>query len=789
MDTNRVGRLRDRLMGTLPEICVDRGFLLTQSYKETEAFPEIIRRAKALEKILNEINISIEEDELIVGSAIGKQRGGPVTPEINWEWSQQQVEAPSSQWDEFAPVPEDTVAKMKEVFSYWQGKALYDRLRARIPENILKLHYASQLPAGSSISNNNIGSHISVDYPTLLSKGLGGIKAQVDDALQKLDLTNMKNVAKHEFLTAASITLSAAINFAGRYAKLARELAKKEKDQKRAGELVRIAEICERIPENPAGGFYEAIQFVWFVHVVLMIEGWGPGMAFGRADQYLYPYYKKDIENGAITKEQARELISLFCIRINMFATRFSFETMRTSAGLSVLSDITLGGITKDGKDAVNELSYLFLEAEEDVSLHAEEFVIRINRKTPEAFLLRACETAKKLKGKLKFICDETAIQQLVYDGKPLEAARDFIVSGCALPTVPGFSFDVIGGQFNLPLMLEFALNDGKSRITGEQIGLKTGDPRNFKTFEDIWEAYKKQVEHFLQVVVMVRNIDRQLYAEYLPTPFQSACFKNCLEKGVDITNGGTAPYITDGVSVVGAPNVADSLAAIKKVVFDDGRITLDKLLETLDKDFEGEPEVLSLLNKAPKYGNDDDYVDSIMIEIFDHFVETLAPYEGFTGSKFAISSYVASGNLMLGAVVGALPDGRKSGTSLCEGGLSPYPGRNVNGATSTLNSVTKLDIAKLSAGTALNMKFSPDALKDDAKMRSFASLIRTYFEKGGYHVQFNIVSTDMLKDAQKHPEKYKDLLVRVATYSAFFVQLGPECQQEVIDRIEFQDF
>ena len=784
----RVLKLREKLLQTVPELCIDRGYLLTQSYKETEAYPQIIRRAKALEKILAEMSIFIDDGELIVGNTISKLRGGPITPEVNWEWSQQQVEAPSSQWDVFAPVSEEVINKMKEVFSYWQDKALFDRLRARIPENILYAHYSTQLPAGSSIANNHIGSHISVDYPLLLAKGLSGIKQQVDDELSGLHPTDIQSYKKSEFLTAVNITLRAVIRFAERHAELANELAAKEKDSDRIEELKLISKICSRVPANPAESFHEALPFVWLVHVALMIEGWGPGMSFGRADQYLYPYYKKDLENGVLTREQALELISLFLIKINQLAMRFSFETMKTAAGLNVLSNITLGGITKSGKNAVNELSYMFLEAEVNVALHAEEFVIRIHETTPDSFLIRACETAKKLKGKLKFICDETAIQQLIYDGKPLEYARDYIVSGCSLPTVPGFSFDVIGGQFNLPIMLEFALNDGKSRLTGKQIGLKTGDPRDFKSYEDIWEAYKKQVEHFIKIVVKVRNIDRQLYAEYLPTPFQSAGFQSCLTKGLDITNGGTAPYITDGVSIVGVANVADSLAVIKKLVFDDKTITLGKLLEALNNNFEKEEEIMSLIRKVPKYGNDDDYVDSIMIDIFDHFNEALVPYKGYNGTKYSISSYVASGNLMLGDVVGALPDGRKSGTSLCEGGLSPYQGRNINGPTSTINSVTKIDIVKLSAGTALNMKFNPDALKDESKIRKFASLIRTYFKKGGYHVQFNIVSTEMLKDAQKNPEKYKDLLVRVATYSAFFNQLGPECQQEIIDRIEFQD-
>lgn len=785
-NNSRVYRLREMARVT-PELCLERAILMTESYRETESDSNVIRRAKALKNILNNMTITIEEGELIVGRATGKIRGGPLTPEINWEWCQQQVQAPFSTGDEFLPVPEEDQHKMQEVFSYWKGRSLFDKLRARIPEEILELHYKIQLPAGSSISNMHIGSHDCVDYQTVLSKGLNGIKQQVDYELSRLQLTDIQDFSKYHFLKAVNITLEAASNFARRYAMLARMLAKHESDVQRKMELNKIVEICDWVPAHPARNFHEALQSIWFVYIVLMIEGWGPGMSFGRPDQYLYPYYKKDIEEGNLTIEKTCELLALFCIKVNHLAMRFSFDNIRSASGLNVLSNITLGGINKDGRDAVNELSYLFLEAEKNVRLHADEFVIRVHKNTPDAFLLKACETAKLLRGKLKFVGDETAIQQLLIRGNPIEYARDYIVSGCVLPTIPSFSFDIIGGQFNLPLMLELALNDGKSRLTGEQIGPKTGDPRKFESYTDIWEAYKKQVEALIPLVILVRNVDRQLFAEFLPTPFQSALFHGCIEKGLDITNGGTFPYVTDGISAIGAPNVGDSLAAIKKVVLDDKIITISNLIDALDKNFEGEDEILSVLKKAPKYGNDDDYVDLIVKEIFSHFISVVSTYKGFGDSKFTVSSYVAAGNIILGKMVGALPDGRKSGEPLCEGGVSPYPGRNVRGSTSTMRSVTKLDIAKLSGGTGFNMKFNPDALEDESKMRKFASMIRTYFETGGYHVQFNIVSTEMLKEAQKFPEKYNDLLVRVATYSAFFVQLGSACQKEIIDRTEFQ--
>jgi formate C-acetyltransferase len=394
---------------------------------------------------------------------------------------------------------------------------------------------------------------------------------------------------------------------------------------------------------------------------------------------------------------------------------------------------------------------------------------------------------AKLLRGKLKFVSDETAIQQLLSDGKPLEYARDYIVSGCVLPAVPGYSFDVIGGPLSLPLMLELALNNGASRLTGEQIGPKTGDPRKFKSYNEVWDAYKKQVEALIPVAILVRNVDRELFAEFAPTPFQSSLFHGCIEKGLDITNGGTAPYTTDGISAVGAPNVGDPLAAIKKAVFEDKKITMDRLIDALDKNFEGEEEILRILKSAPKFGNDDDYVDSIVNEVLIHICNEVARYRGFAGSIFNVTAYVAAGNIQMGSLVGALPDGRRAGEPLAEGGVSPYQGRNVSGPTATMRSVTKLDLVRLTGGSALNMRFNPDALKDESKMRKFASLIRTYCETGGYHVQFNIIDSDMLRDAQRYPEKYKDLLVRVATYSAYFVQLGPEVQNDIIARTEFQ--
>jgi len=783
----RVSRLREEMLCT-PELCTERGYLQTESYKETESEPFIIRRAKALAKILAEMSIHIEDGELIVATATSKRRGGTLTPEVHWGWYLEEMETISTrEWDRFAPLTEEEKTKMKEFLPYWKGKSLYEKWCAIVPESALRLQFKTYLPTSSPISNMHLA-HTCPGYEKVLTKGLNGIRKQVDEQLSKLNLSEMEDFSKFQFFKAVNIALEAAIGFARRYAELARIMAENESDARRKAELTRIATICEWVPANPARGFYEALQSIWLTYIVVMIEGWGPGMGFGRLDQYLYPFYRKDIEEGLITREEARELLALFLIKLNGLTTPFSDAYVRSQPGFAMLSNITLGGVNKEGKDAVNELSYLFLDAEKDVRLSIEEIVVRVHKNTPEAFLMKTCEVAKLLRGKLKFISDESTIQQLLSDGKPIEYARDYAVTGCFLPVIPARSHDYAGDFLNLPIILELALNNGASRLTGEQLGPKTGDPRKFKSYDEVWEAYKKQVETQILHLIPARIAYAKVFAEFCQYPFLSSLYDGCVEKGLDFANRGTAPYNTYAIWVSGAPNVGDSLAAINKVVFEDKKITMSRLIDALDKNFEGEDEILHILKSAPKFGNDDDYVDSIVSAVLTNASDEAAKYTSVAGAKSNLAAGTVTANLPLGYMVGALPDGRKAAEPLSEGGISPYQGRNVSGPTATMMSVAKLDKLKLTGGSVLNMRFNSDVLKDDSKIGKFASLIRTFCETGGYLVQFNIVSSDMLRDAQKHPEKYRDLLVRVATYSAYFVDLPPELQDDLIARTEFQE-
>jgi formate C-acetyltransferase len=664
---------------------------------------------------------------------------------------------------------------------------MYDKWHAMIPYDKMKLNNIIQA-GGSFCGNNQNYGHISIDYEKVLKFGFKGIREQVADEITKLDLSDIDEFNKYQYLRAVDISLEAAIIFAERYATLAADMAAVEVDPKRKAELLKISDACRRVPTNPAVTFFDAVQAVSLTYSIIMIEGLGTGIGYLRADQYLYSYYKKDIEAGILTKDQALELICLLYIKLNASVIPYSNEVVIAFCGFSLSANITLGGLTGDGHDAVNELSYLFLDAEEIVALNSEDVVVRVHKKTPDAFVIKACQVAKNVRGKIKFMGDETIIQQMMVENRPLNLARGYAITGCNTPTIPGYSLDTPGGIINLPLFLELALNNGVSRMTGEQIGPQTGDPRNFTSFEEIWNAFEKQANALIPICSIFKNTDKQLFAEYAPLPFQSSLLNGPIETGRDVINGGTYPYITYAMSLAGAPNVGDSLAAIKKTVFDDKILTISEIIDALDCNFEGKENILNLLSKAPKFGNDNQYVDKIVNDTLTLCSAIATRKKGFAGATSAVAAASITANIGLGIHVGALPDGRKSGAPLSEGGLSPHQGRNISGPTSTMMSVAKLDHTKITNGSVLNMRFDPLALKSDDKVRKLAMMVRSYLELGGALIQFNIISTETLRKAQKNPEQYRDLLVRVATFTTYFVELSPPLQEDIINRMEFME-
>jgi pyruvate formate-lyase/glycerol dehydratase family glycyl radical enzyme len=781
----RVERLR-REAHRKPELCVERAVIFTRSYQETEGQPEIIRRAKALEKLLCEMTIRIEEDELLVGNATSKRVAGPMLPEVTWKWYLEELETlDSREKDSFQPMSEKDKTLAREALSYWKGKSIHDKWISVLPGEYTQLKDKSWAPGGANPLMGIHLAHCCPGFDTVTHGGLNEILAKIDAARTKLDLAKIQDFNSSIFLDAARITVNAVINFSHKYARLAAEMAEKESNAQRKQELEKIADICRWVPANPARTFHEAMQSMWFTYIATMLEGWGPGLGFGRLDQYMYPFYKHDLENGAITKEEARELIAMFYIKINEMVMPFSGKATTQGNGQLTLSGITLGGIDSNGHDAVNDLSFLFLEAEEDVHLQ-EDLTVRVHSSTPETFLMKACDIARRMKGKIKFVSDEIIIKQLLKDGKPITSARDYAVTGCFIRTIPGLSFDPGGDFINLPMMLELALNNGISRLSGEKLGPQTGEARKFRSYEEVWNAYCRQVEYLVRNVVIANNLNRQLFAQYAPVPLQSSLFKGCIEKGLDITQGGTNPYSTLGLWITGIPNVGDSLASLKKLVFDDKTVTMQQIVDALDKNFDGEEKILHLIKTTPKFGNDIDYVDSIVNDVLVNISDEFSKYEGFCGFRYTAGGGSVIANLPLGKATGALPDGRLAGLPLSEGGISPYQGRNISGPTATMKSVAKLDLIKTSGGNVLNMRFSPDSLSNESKLKKFALLIRNFCETGGDLVQFNIIDTATLLDAQKYPENYRDLLVRVATYSAYFVDLPVEQQNDIIARTEF---
>jgi pyruvate formate-lyase/glycerol dehydratase family glycyl radical enzyme len=781
----RVDHLR-REVRRRPELCIERAVLFTESYRETEGQPEVIRRAKSLENLLSNMTTRIEDGELLVGNANSKRVAGPMLPEVTWKWYLEEMETLSlREQDSFQPMSEEDKVMARDALTYWQDKSVFDRWVCALPDEFMRLKDKGWAPGGANPYMGIHLAHCCPGFDIVIREGLNKVIEKIDNVKSKLDLTRIEDFSSSLFLDGARIAVNAVIHFAHRYAELAKKMAAEETDFQRKRELEKIAAACEWVPANPARTFHEAVQSMWFTYIAAMLEGWGPGLGFGRLDQYLYPFYKKDLENNVVTREEARELIAMFYIKINEMVMPFSDKATTQGNGQLTLSGITLGGIDAKGYDGVNELSYIFLEAEEDVRLQ-EDLTVRVHSSTPDTFLVKACEIAYKMKGKIKFVSDETIIKQLLKDGKPIAFARDYAVTGCFIRTVPGRSFDPGGDFINLPLMLELALNNGVSRLTGEQLGPKTGDPRKFKTYEEVWDAYTRQVEYLARNVVMANNLNRQLFAQYLPAPLQSALYSTCIEKGIDITAGGANPYSTLGMWVTGIPNVGDSLATLKKLVFDDKKMTMKHLLDALDKNFKGEDGILHLINMAPKFGNDIDSVDSIVNDVLVNISDEFAKYEGFGGFRYKAAGGSVIANLPLGKAVGALPDGRLAGLPLSDGGISPYRGRNTSGPTATMRSVAKLDLIKSSGGNVLNMRFSPDSLSGESKMKKFALMIRKFCETGGDLVQFNIVDTATLLDAQQHPENYRDLLVRVATYSAYFVDLPVEQQNDIIARTEF---
>ncbi|MGB2764279.1 MAG: glycyl radical protein [Candidatus Aminicenantaceae bacterium] len=779
--TDRVILSVKRNQGITHELFPFRAVAATKSFQETEGQPIVTRRAKMLERILSEQPVHIQDGELIVGKKTLKPRGSPVFPEINCSWLERDLDTIATRNNTPFYVSEETKKVLrKEVFPYWHGRQIYDRIKESVPEEIWRADSRGVLY--NYFTSRTIG-HITVSYAKVLNKGMEGIKTDIQEALSRLLSKDPEYSHKKKLLEAISLVCDAAVMFAGRYADEALRLASKEKNLQQKEELERIARVCNKVPANPAKTFHEALQSFWFTQLVLNLETNGHAISPGRFDQYMYPFYRHSINKGELTEEEAQELLDLLWVKLDEITIAKDSGESDTSSSYPEFQNLNIGGLTPEGQDATNELSYMCLTALEHVKLPQPQLSAQINTKTPHKFLLRCCELLRYGMGLPAMFNSDTIVLGLVNRGKKLKDARSGSVNGCVSPNCDGKDRMASSGYFNLVKCLELALNDGINPLSGEQLGPKTGDHNKFSTFEDVTKAFKQQVGYFVGLKVKYDNIIRDIYATYCPVPFTSAVIDDCIKNGQDWHNGG-ARYNQAVISGVGLGTITDALSAIKKHIFDKKNYTMAELKKALDEDFQGHEKLRNVLvNKTPRYGNDDNYADSLAALTQKIFCDEVERHRDIQGAKYYVNLLPTTAHIALGKLTGATPDGRHAHEWLSEG-ISPVQGFDKLGPTAAAKSVGKLDHARCN-GTLLNMKITPQILKNKEDLNKLAGLIRGYFSLGGHHIQFNIIDKDTLRDAQKHPFMYQNLLVRVAGYSDYFVLLSPDIQEEIISRTE----
>ncbi len=820
----RIERLKEELFCKMPEIEADRGVLLTESYMQTEGDPIVMRRAKAFCHIMEHLPITIRPDELIVGSATISPRSCQVFPEFSFEWLEGELDTVATRAADPFYISEETKSTLRTVYRYWKGKTTSELATALIaPEAQLAMEHNVFTPG--NYFYNGVG-HVTVQYDKVLAIGFRGIIDEVKAEKSRMNFGDADYCSKGVLLDAIIMSCEATITYANRYASLAREMADREKNSNRRAELLRIAENCSRVPAEGARDFYEACQSFWFVQMLLQIESSGHSISPGRFDQYMYPYYSADLARGGLDRDFAQELLDCIWIKFNDLNKCRDAASAEGFAGYSLFQNLIAGGQTSEGIDATNDLSFMCIDATMHVMLPAPSFSVRVWNRTPHEFLIRAAELTRTGVGLPAYYNDEVIIPSLLSRGLTLEDARDYNIIGCVEPQKAGKTWGWHDAAFfNMLKPMEMVFSNGV--LEGAQVGLKTGDVATYTSFEQFFDAYKKQMDYAISLLVNADNAIDEAHAARCPLPFLSSMVEDCIKRGKTPEQGG-AVYNFTGPQGFGIANVADSLYAIKKLVFEQQKFTLAELREALVENFgtmtDARAEKLTVgvaaalaqsgvevgdrviaeiyntvKNKAsdPRYaeiremilsmdafGNDLDEVDLMAREAAYTYTRPLLRYKNPRGGMFQAGLYPVSANVPLGAQTGATPDGRLAGTPVADG-VSPSAGRDINGPTSAANSVSRLDHGIASNGTLFNMKFHPSALAGDAGLENFVALVQTYFENKGSHMQFNVVSRETLRDAQKNPDKYRSLVVRVAGYSALFTTLSKSLQDDIINRTE----
>jgi trans-4-hydroxy-L-proline dehydratase len=786
MMTPRVQKLRDESMNAVPTLSHERGILVTEAYRNAGLLSAPILRAQVFRHVLENKTIVINDGELIVGERGTSPKGTSIYPEICCH-SLQDLDILDSR----AKIPYGVSRETRDAYEstlipFWKGRTLREKLFEEMTVEWMDAYAAGIF---TEFMEQRAPGHTVLD-DKIYRKGMNDFKADIHDALAALDFhADPEAYARQEELRAMSMCADALIAFGKRHGDAARAMARSEQDPVRREELLDIAAICDRVPAHPPRTFREALQYYWFVHLGVITE-LNPWDAFnpGRLDQHLYPFYAADIEAGRLTHESARELLQCFWVKFNnQPAPPKVGVTAAESATYTDFANINSGGLTVDGNDAVNPVSYLILEVIDEMRLVQPSSNIQLSSRNPDAFLRKALDVVKKGWGQPSIFNADMVVQELIRQGKSLEDARQGGTSGCVETGAFGKESYILTGYFNLPKILEITLHDGVDPRTGKRIGLQTGNPASFASYADFFAAFEKQVGHFVDVKMRGNQVIERLYATYLPTPFLSILIDDCIAKGKDYACGG-ARYNTNYIQGVGVGTLTDCLSAVKLHVFDEKRIDFTGLVRALDADFSGHEKTrLLLLNRTPRYGNDDPYSDEILQDIFELYFNAVDGRPNTKGGCYRINLLPTTCHVYFGSVTGATPDGRNAWKPLSEG-ISPVQGTDRRGPTAVLKSAAKIDHSR-TGGTLLNQKFTPALLRDEKGLEGVLQLVRTYFGLGGHHIQFNVVDAGTLRRAQENPEQHRDLIVRVAGYSDYFCDLGKDLQEEIISRTEHEAF
>ena len=784
---NRIQKLRKISFDATPSIAIERALHQTTFYKDNLGKYSIpILRALTFLDHCKKKTLYMGEGELIVGERGPKPKAIPTFPELTCHSVEDLHVLNDRDQQPYSIGQYDIDTYEREVIPYWKGRTQRERIFNHVPDEWRRAYEAGLF---TEFMEQRAPGHTVLDGK-IYKKGMLDFKKEIQAHLDSLDYMNDAEATdKSEQLKAMAISCDAVIVFANRHADLAEEKSKSEKDTARKKELLKVAEVCRRVPAHAPRNLHEAIQMYWFVHLgtITELNGWD-AMNPGHFDQHLTPFYEKEIKEGTLTRDEAKELISCIWIKVNnQTAPPKVGITAKESGTYNDFTNINIGGVKSDGSNGVSEVSYIMLNVVEELHLLQPGTSVHIAPKTPNKFLNAACKVIRQGHGYPSVFNPDTYIMEMVGMGKSITDAREGGCSGCIEVGAFGKEAFLLTGYLNVPKIIEVMLNDGINPVTGKLAGIKTGDPRNFKSYEELYDAFLKQLHFVVDQKIRVSNYIDRMFAKYAPAPFLSVVIEDCISKGKDYYDGGPR-YNTNYIQCTGLGTVTDSLTTLKKHVYEDKTFSMDKILAAVANNFDGEEKMRqTIINKTPFFGNDDDYADDVALQVYDDLVKSIDGKPNIKGEAFHLNMLSTTCHIYFGKVMGATPNGRLAHKSISDG-TSPSHGCDTKGPSAVIRSLTKLDHTR-SGGTLLNQRFLPSLLKRDEDIKKLGQLIRSYFTLGGHHIQFNIVDTATLKAAQKTPEEYKDLLVRMAGYSDYFNDMNDDLQQEVIDRTENDAF